>query len=443
MKLPNGTPPPPPQPKSAGGPVQPSPRSPEQVAVDVLANARIQLDQLQLSNRSTALARVAEVIRQSRENVEQLVLEIHGKSLAVTTSIGETKLEVGDLVKIMRAGNELQLLGKLAPAPQAELAQALAQRLPWQHRVDTGLAQLMASLSPSTSQAPSLQKGQELPPAAQKAIVQLITRLPTQGTLSAGAGAADNATQIKQWLAESGLFTEARLARTGDVTQPDLKLALGRIVASLLSSQGDDSSHPFNRLTPLTSPELVQAPLQFPTAHPPSASAKPENVTVGQMLRLLAGMLNRVSVNQLHSQALSTRTPAEGVAPTTWLLELPWLNAEAEPRLAQLRLEHYEEGSASEQAGSRKQAAEWRFTLAMDLDEMGPLYFEVALRQHQLSAQVWAERQSTLNQVESELGNLRRGLSDLGLEVVDLECRKGQPGGAKTQLEHRLVDIRA
>ncbi|MDX1756656.1 MAG: flagellar hook-length control protein FliK [Marinobacter sp.] len=443
MKLPNGTPPSPPPPAASGGtPKAPTP-SPEHSAIDSLASARVQLDQLKLAARSTALARVSEIVRQSQSKVEQLVLEIRGKSLAVNTAIGDTKLEVGDLVKVMRAGNELRLLGKLAPTPQAQIAQALAQRLPWQHRVDTGLAQLMSTLSGSPSASPVAPKGAELPPDAQKSIAQLIARLPTQGSLARAPEGAEGAGQIRQWLADSGLFSEARLAQTVNPTTPDLKLALGRIVAALLASRGDDSVQQLNRLTPITSPDLVQAPLQFPTTLQPPTSGKADGITVGQMLRVLAGMLNRVSVNQLHSQALSGRGPTEGTAPTTtWLMELPWLNAHAEPRLAQLRLEHYEEREDNGPA-TRRQVAEWRFTLAMELDELGPLYFEVSLRQHQVSARVWAERQRTLTQVKEELGTLQRGLSDLGLEVVDLECRRGQPGAAKTQLEHRLVDTKA
>lgn len=405
----------------------------------VQVGAQVQLDQLQLANRASALARVSEVVRQSQDKAEQLVLEIRGRTLSVNSAIGETRLQAGDWVKVMRAGNELQLLGKLAPAPQAQLALALAQRLPWQHRLDTGLNQLMAALTPAVGQATALAKGPELTPAAQQAIAKLMAGLPTQGNL---AGGGDAAAGIKQWLAESGLFAETRLARGGDPLQSDFKLALGRVVSALLASQGEDSLAQLNRLTPLTSPELVQAPLQFPTVQQAPAQ-KAEMMSVGQMLRMLAGMLNRVSVNQLHSQALSSRAPADGAAPATWVMELPWLNTEAEPRLAQLRLEHYEKDAGPERAGARKRVAEWRLTLAIDLDEMGPLYFEVALRQHQLSAQVWAERQSTLDRVASELGHLRQGLNELGLEVVDLECHKGQPEAARTQLEHRLVDIKA
>jgi hypothetical protein len=79
----------------------------------------------------------------------------------------------------------------------------------------------------------------------------------------------------------------------------------------------------------------------------------------------------------------------------------------------------------------------------MDLDEAGPLHFDVALRQQAVSARVWAEKQTTLRQVNQELPALRQSLTDLGLEVTDLDCRRGTPQSSVTRLEHRLVDTRA
>ena len=135
------------------------------------------------------------------------------------------------------------------------------------------------------------------------------------------------------------------------------------------------------------------------------------------MLRLLAGMLNRITVNQLHSQVLSTRTTADAPAPTTTLLlELPWVTPQNEPRLAQLRIEHERQDEGS--AGTKRAAgiAEWRLSLAMDLDDAGPVHFDVALRQQQVSARVWAEKQATLAHVQQSLPSLRQSLSELGLE---------------------------
>jgi hypothetical protein len=156
-------------------------------------------------------------------------------------------------------------------------------------------------------------------------------------------------------------------------------------------------------------------------------------------------MLNRINVNQLHSQALTARAGAEGVAGPavpTWLLELPWMDTNEQTRMAQMRLERHDPEEADANQPKRK-VAQWRLTIAMDLENAGPVTFEMALQNQQITTRIWAERTPTLKRANEELPRLRERLDDLGLEVVELECRRGQPQGARTQLDHRLVDTRA
>ncbi len=465
MKIPDSSqsPPPPETPRPAkgeGSAVTSGPRTEPVLSTGAL------LDRLQLENRQAVMARVAQVLTSQQGQADSLLLELRGRSLLVQPPQGEAKLEPGDWIKIMRAGNELQLMSKLAPPLESRIAQALAQRLPWQQRLDTGLSQLMSALSGGLKTSNPSTPAQPLSASAQAAIQQLVSRLPAsdaflpgmsvsaQSSIAGSKGSAPGASsaqppgslasQVKVWISESGLFAESRLARAPDAALPDLKLALTRIVTALLLQQKAGPDH-FNRYTPLASHELVQAPLQFPhQLPPPPPTSQAETVTVGQMLRLLAGMLNRISVNQLHSQMLTNRGTADAPAPSTWLIELPWVTPQNEPRIAQLRMERYAKDH-SESSGHRKTspATEWRFSLAMDLDAAGPVYFEVSLREMQVSARVWAEQQDTLNQVQTELTDLRTRLTDLGLEVVDLECRRGNPQAATTKLEQRLVDTRA
>lgn len=466
MKVPDGNSPAPPKPDGATQTSRPATGS-QTADVSQAQSARAQLAELNLANRETALARVAEIVNQQASSASRLMLDLRGQSLMVNASIGETSLETGDWVKVMRAGNELRLMGKLAPAAESTVARALAQRLPWQQSVDSGLARVLSALTNGLRADPgaavqnpgaALTGGtQPLPQGLRQAIEQLAAMLPGRQALAARgqvqtplgtippalAGGPDSlaANQIRQWIEQSGLFAESRTARATDAPPADLKLAIGKIVHQLLELQGQKADG-FNRLTPIPSADLVQAPLQFPaTAQPPQFSAEP--ASVGQMLRLLAGVLNRITVNQLHSQILSTRTTADAPAPNnTLVMDLPWLNHNNEPRMMQLRVEEHA-GDSEETHPTRSRNTEWKLSLAMDLDETGPLHFDVSLGFGQVSAQVWAERQSTLKQAREQLPALRKSLNDLGLEVTDLECRRGIPQGATTHLEHRLVDTRA
>lgn len=466
MKLPSSQQPPTPQGQKPVLPTKPgetSTQGREPVAMpaetttqgreSVALSARQQLEQLQLANRETTLARVAEIIGRQGTANSDILLDIRGKSLLVQAVIGRTELETGDWVKVMRAGNELQLMGKLAPAQEAGIARALAQRIPWQQNLQGGFAKLLTSLTLGVKpdalpgQLPSGRAVQPLPEAARQAVQQVFARLPASSAMQPGTGGQDQTLQqVKQWISESGLFAESRLTQTPSAALPDLKLAIGRVITTLLAQQGDGPEG-FNRLTPLASPELIRAPLQFPqaVASTPPASADREPTTVGQMLRLLAGMLNRITVNQLHSQVLTARAGGgEAPAPlSTLLLELPWVTPQNEPRIAQLRIEQHQDEQGGQHSERKAPASEWRLALAMDLDEAGPLHFDISLRHESVSARVWAEKQTTLRQVHQELPLLRRSLTDLGLEVTDLECRRGSPEHLATRLEHRLVDTRA
>ncbi len=404
-------------------------------------SARQLLDQLELRQHQQVMARVSRVLEKTATAPEQLLLDVRGKSLVVNS---DTRMQPGDWVRIMRAGNELRLMAQMSSegTPQSRVAQQLAQHLPWQHRLDQGLAQL-ARLAQPAAGTPSTQ-GQGIPEPVREAVRTLAAQIPQAGRL-AGAAQGDNPGRaIQEWISSSGLFAERQLAQSPASVPADLKLALNRIVSALLGQQGDNPQA-LNRYTPLTSPDLVQAPLQFPQAQQAPLTPPPaqDNLSTGQMLRLLAGMLNRITVNQLHSQTLTTRTTVDApVATPTWLLELPWLDTNNQPRTAQLRLErHGDEEDGSDRP--RRRVAQWRLTLAMDLDEAGQVTFELGLQNQQVSALIWAEKAATLKQANEDLPWFRQRLGDLGLDVVEMECRRGQPRGARTQLDHRLVDVKA
>lgn len=405
-------------------------------------DARQLLDQLQLRQSQQVLAKVTRVLEKTGSLPEQLLLDVRGKPLVVNS---DAKLQPGDWLSIVRIGNELRLMEQLqgGNTPQARIAQQLAQHLPWQHRLDQGLAQLSQLLNSSASQASPLQQlNASALESVRSALQSLVQHLPKAGELTPGTN-SDPIQTLRKWVQDSGLFAESRLTRSPEGAQTDLKLALGRVVAALLTAQGEQPEA-FNRYTPMTSDDLVQSPLQFPQAVSTQMPVtRQDTMTTGQMLRLLAGMLNRITVNQLHSQTLTTRTTVDGPAAPTWLLELPWLDTQEQPRTAQLRLERHDPDDNNQAQRARRKVTEWRLTLSLDLDEAGAVTFEAALQHQQISTRIWADKTDTLRQANEELPALRKRLTELGLEVVELECRRGQPQTARTQLDHRLVDIKA
>ena len=400
----------------------------------------------------------------------RLLLEVGAQRLPVRS---DQALETGNLVRVMRAGNQLRLLESLQQPSRSTLSQSLANRMPFQHDLSQGLSRLAAQ-----SGDPSL------PQQIRQGLAQLTRRLPSAPEISTPAlqSSAEQKTgpkldsitgpQVRDWIRQSGLFREAGMLRqpspsgteAAKDTLPDLKSQLVRLAAQLLprvtsatgQDQGSDSLHRIlQRLQPLTSGSTQDtSTLHFP-AQPTTATGGETaagavgpgsgntSMNAGEMLRLVAGMLNRLTVNQLHSQAASTSGDAN--APTqTWILELPWTTGNQEVRIVQGRLEEYGPSDTDPDDSDRSAfEREWQLTLALSFDSTGPLYFDVNLRGRQLRTRVWAEKPATVTLVEDTRGRLETALSRLDLDVVPVECMEGQPPARVTRLTQQLVDEHA
>lgn len=401
----------------------------------------------------------------------RLLLEVGAQRLPVRS---DRPLETGTLVRVMRSGNELRLLESLQQPSRSTLSQSLANRMPFQSDLTQGLNRLAAQASDPS-----------LPRQIRQGLAQLTRLMPSTPAAQSGSGGPappastgpnsgptlDNMTgpQVRDWIRQSGLFREARMlsppsgagTQTSGESQPDLKAQLIRLAAQLLprvtnnsTTQSGDSLHrALGRLQPMTSGKVGDASaLRFPS--PPTGgeagsaiaggTGNNASMSPGDTLRLLAGMLNRLTVNQLHSQAASTGGDAN--APNqTWILELPWTTANQEVRIVQGRLEEYGPGDTDPDEDSDRQAfeREWQLTLALSFDSTGPLYFEVNLRGRQLRTRVWAEKPATVALVDDTRSRLETALARLDLDVIPVECMEGQPPARVTRLTQQLVDEHA
>ena len=225
-----------------------------------------------------------------------LLLEINGQQVPVRS---EQALQAGSLVRVMRAGNELQLMEMVGNPGRSTLSQSLAHRIPSQHHLGEGLNQLL-----------NRQPDGSIPEPARQSLQKLLQTLPKFGggtpqgpgntqaqtgnkPISLAPPEAISADRVKDWLSNSGLFREARLITApsassvpgGQPSEPaanDLKAQLIRLVGHLLpatSARGGGSGYPYsglqaglNALHPATTPELTgQDALRFPAPIAPSA----------------------------------------------------------------------------------------------------------------------------------------------------------------------------
>ncbi|WP_158227249.1 flagellar hook-length control protein FliK [Mangrovitalea sediminis] len=470
------TPPPastPPQ-ETSRTPAQTVEASPESGQQQPAKTAVALLDSSKLQPGQTAVAQVLQTLASADggSTGSRILLALQGQSVPVESDVS---LQPGQWVKVERTGNQLRLMELITPDGQStsgadRLAQALAQRLPFQQRLDSGLRQLLQTLASLTSDtetkatlAPTAAMADKASVAPTKAaspltaaLQKLVEQLPTQTKLSQLASQPDAAAQVKQLLRNSGLFSEARLAAAltqgqGAPLPADFKLLLTDVMNRLVDIANAGGQKPAAGQAGLAqasvSDDLVQAPLRFPlmlTPLPQAASNtdQKQQLDTGALLKLVAGMLNRIAVTQLHTQNLNMQSTPDSPAQQTWLIEVPWLAAPTDPRTAQLRLERREREEGQKDKPTRRMV-QWHLNLALDLDGLGPVYFEIALRQRRLDAHIWAEKDHAVHVIRRESDGLRQRFTELGLDVAQIECHRGQPRQAKTQLAQRLVDIKA
>jgi len=409
----------------------------------------------------------------------RLMLEINGQQLPVRS---EQALPAGALIRVMRTENELRLMDLPETPQRSALSQALARKMPFQQPLGEGLNRLIAAVSePSTPQnlRNSINQLLEALPRPQPTPVRISG--PVQMPVGNAPAAAQNPTpmlasepsansisgqQVREWFANSGTFREASLATHGQQAGApgggeDLKGRMIRLAVQLAQTElgGRATSEQVN--SRIRSAEALTATqsmptgqLQFPmpqqatttTTTTAGAGAARDTGNAGETLRLLAGMINRITVNQLHSQALSPQSGGDTNTATnqTWVVEIPWITANGEAKTLQTRIEERQAGEEDEK-NDEEPALEkdWRLTLALDLDRLGPVYFDLSLKGRRLTPRVWAEREHTVLLVEQTSDRLEAALGQLALEVAPIECHLGRPMALKTQLSQHLVDERA
>jgi hypothetical protein len=89
------------------------------------------------------------------------------------------------------------------------------------------------------------------------------------------------------------------------------------------------------------------------------------------------------------------------------------------------------------------QKVQWKLALSFNFEQLGAIYVQVTLAPPAISSTIWADRPETLELINREKPHFQSKLADLGLEVGDISCQKGQPKHDKTRLDRSLVDIKA
>ncbi len=310
------------------------------------------------------------------------------------------------------------------------IAQALRTTLPQQAPLPPLLSNLaliakdhMANLSPGII-PPTTQRVVPLPQPLVELVRAVVDRLPDNGSISNGDG-------LKQAVAQSGLFMEARLAQIlqqpalGAITPPvDFKGGLLSLLLTLLNFRKNMPPASTN-----TAPGQTKTQRQVGMSATLNQQMNLQQV-LAELLRNVGSGLARLQLSQLVSSA------SEEEGKRAWIMEIPVRSGE-HIDLIQLRIEKEKNQRAS------KKPALWTVTLALALRGLGPVQARITLADKTVSTHFWAEHAPTTALINQHLGILENRYQEVGLTVGTLKAHHGTaPDSASPDknLPHILLD---
>ena len=219
---------------------------------------------------------------------------------------------------------------------------------------------------------------------------------------------------------------------------------ISRIIYSILPAPAGDTGIALRARPAL---QLANVPLDANLANllmAPQASRAADKVAVQEkfdlamstVLRQLAATIARVQANQFTS--LASQAGPDASAQQSWHIEIP-VFSEGQFRTLQLIIERepYHETSAEQD----RKARQWNITLGFDFQTLGEFYATLRIADNTVSTTFWSERPQTLQLIRKEIEVLEGSLQQLGLEVKQIDCRKGTPPLKASRLDQQLVDI--
>jgi len=258
--------------------------------------------------------------------------------------------------------------------------------LPRQQNLVESLQKLIDSNQP---------KGEPLPPNIKASIEALIKQLPPPEKVS-------NTPQLRQALADTGLFTEAKLL-TGLVSRSDLKVNLNQLISlirPMLAELQGGIGKSKGGVKPGASP-----------AHS-GISAAQLNL-LGELFRNSDSAIARIQAQQLAS------LPQDESTQQIWHHELPiYHNDKLESLSILIERERCADGD--------NESTPWGITLQMNLSPLGPMRAQLKLTGCMISTTFWAEEKRTLTLVNQNLPTLKSAFERAGLEVSDLRVLHGR-----------------
>ncbi len=322
-----------------------------------------------------------------------------------------------------------------SPAMQA-IQQSLRELLPRQQALHTLVPLLQKFIAP--------QVRAQLPAPIFKGLAQLLQSLPKPTQLN-------TAENVKQAIANSGSFLEAKLTQTAaaapgaepaaKIVATDMKAQISALLTLIrqFAPHANANKPATNQAaTPFVAEDdfVYTKPTQQPMGGGPVTIEDNESLDslLSQLSKLLQSGFARVQLNQLDSASARHVNHDNQTPVPTWVLELPLRTPHGVDQL-QLRIEQQRKQQ------QQRQQVQWNVEIAFDLHSAGKIAALLAIADNSVSATLWAEQEKTHQRVREEMAYLRAGLESVGVKVKDMQCRLGLPPARTQAVSQQLVDI--
>lgn len=372
----------------------------------------------------------AQVLASPRADLARLLID----DLVITARTGRP-LAPGQALTltVLKGGPTPELRVQLPPQPpgsQDVLRLALPRQLPLRETL-SGLAQLAGRAMPLLNNP------------AREALRGLLDRsLPLRQV---------SPDTLRQAVRDSGIFTEARMARGQPPPATDRKTLLLQLASALPARPpAVDNPAPLAALSranlasagappdPLTRAGLLAGSLlrggslfeatpRGPAGPVPAQS--PEQVLIDRLWRLVDASLARIHTHQAAS------LPADDKAAPVWQLDIPLAMPGGPTQALELRIRQEPEDEQQDAGG-----AGWLVTIGFMFPLLGPVKAGVRLAGGRISSTFWCEQPAAARLFDRHLPQLRSALEAAGLEVGHLAASQGTPPteGTGTVAEHLL-----
>lgn len=232
----------------------------------------------------------------------------------------------------------------------------------------------------------------------------------------------------------------------------DLKGTLLGLIKTLsqgLEAETQTMSKPIGGSATQDNLQLLANPLAFPRPMLPTTMLKAnamlaeEELSTGQILRLLAGLLHRIQFNQLNSLHQTASNSSDNVTTQSWMFDLPIINNSTQQfDFFQLRLDR-EKHHAPQGESEEKTRIQWKVALSFNFDGLGQINIHLRLLPPTATSVIWATQTNTLQLLKKHAEHLRERLGLLGLTLQDIQYQEGAPATESRPIQASIVDTRA